>query len=119
LSFHSIKKFLNLYMDDKEKIMYFKNDDEFYEFCVMPKIIFRTEINPTTNKEYYVADWDFTQAYKNAIADGMYFMIKDENSSIFKHGAVTYRVATKPIKNLLQYINVKNPKLKKINEIIV
>ena len=96
--------------------MYFDNDDEFYIFSVDPNIITTpyTRADGTTG---YVADWDFTQGYKDAVADGVRFIIKDEDSQIYKHKAITHRVATKPISNLEQYFKKPNKLLKGVKKL--
>ena len=86
------------------EIMYFDNDDEFYEFCVVPQIV-TSEYQRQDGSIGYVADWNFSNAYLDAIDNGIYFIIKDENSNIYKNKEVTYRVNTKPIQNLLPYFN--------------
>jgi hypothetical protein len=92
--------------------MYFNSDDEFYDFCVNPQIVAR-ELNVKNNgTPLYAFDWNFTDQYNKALEENKIFIIKDEDSKIYKHGAVTYKTITKPIKNLEQYIkrNIKNKK---------
>ena len=48
-----------------------------------------------------------SEAYNDAINIGKHFMIEDENSQICKHGCVSYRTISKPIKNLETYFNDK------------
>ena len=84
-------------------IMYFDNDDEFYQFCVAPVVIPIASTKDGITS--YSFDFDFTQGYKNALSNGKRFVIKDEDSQIYKRGAVTYRTITKPIQNLDQYFN--------------
>ena len=90
---------------DKEKnIIYFDNDDEFYIYAVKPELIpIKTDHIDKYGNPVYYTDWNFTDVYNNAINNGSTFIIKDENSQIFKHGAVSYRTITKPIQNLEQY----------------
>lgn len=86
------------------QIMYFDNDDDFYNFCVNPKL-FARELSVTNNGEkLYSYDFDYTDAYKKALSDNKLFVIKDEDSQIYKHKAVSYRTITKPVKNLEQYL---------------
>ena len=64
--------------------------------------------NKTTNEEWYklpnnFTDFDFTHEYLDAIAKGLRFIIKDEDSQICKHKAVSYRTITKNIDNLDNY----------------
>lgn len=83
-------------------IMYFNNDDDFYCFCVNPNIII-SEYTRTDGTTGHVFDWDFTQTYKNAVENGTRFIIKDENSQICKHGAVSFHTCTKNVDNLEPY----------------
>jgi len=77
------------------KNIFFDNDDEFYQFCVVPQI----------NIVDGVMTFDLSSAYYNAVNNGCKFIIKDEDSSIFKHQAVSYRTLTQPVKNLVQYFD--------------
>lgn len=86
-------------MDVKEKVIYFDNDQEFYEYAVIPELV----SIPYTDKlgvDGYYTDFNFTPQYNNAINNGMTFIIKDKNSQIYKRGAVSYRTITKEISNL-------------------
>ena len=44
--------------------------------------------------------------YNKAVNNCIQFVIKDENSNIYKNGCVSYRTITKPISNLKQYFNI-------------
>lgn len=92
-------------MTDKEKnIIYFDNDDEFYEYAVVPEIVaYKTNHIDKFGYPIYYYDWNFSDMYNDDIKNGMLYMIKDENSQIFKHGAVTYSTITKSVPNLQQY----------------
>lgn len=83
--------------------MYFKCDDDFYQFCVVPVIIPREFVNKLTGETLYYMDFELSDAYKNALAQNKKFVIKDKNSQIFKHKCVSYRTITKPIENLEEY----------------
>lgn len=89
-------------IDNNENIMYFDTDNDFYEFCVLPKLVPIQYTNIDGDIAYYT-DFNFTNAYQDAIKNGIKFVIKDEDSQIQKHGSVTYRTITKPIENLCQY----------------
>lgn len=84
--------------------MYFTSDDEFYNFCVVPKLVVCTDTDDEGNVLRYT-DFNFSDAYNNAIAQNKKFIIRDENSRIFKHGCVSYRTITKPVSNLEEYTN--------------
>ena len=84
-------------------IIYFDSDAEFYDYCVIPEIIISDYIDIHGEKAYS-QDFNFTPQYNKAVANGMQFIIKDEDSQIYKHGGVNYRCITKPVSNLEQYI---------------
>ena len=88
--------------NDNENIIYFDNDDEFYEFCVVPKLVPVQYVNGDGQIAYYT-DFNLSDAYHDAVKAGKKFMIKNEDSSIFKHKCVSYRTLSKPIENLCQY----------------
>ena len=89
-------------METKDNIIFFNNDDEFYQYCVVPELVPVQYIDNSGVEKYYT-DFNFTPQYQHAIDNGMRFIIKDEDSNIFKHGAVSYRTITKDIQNLDQW----------------
>ena len=103
------------YADFVDNIMYFDSDDDFYRFCVNPTLVTQ-EYTKADGSDGYVADWNYSDEYLRALQNGIHFIIKDEDSQIFKHGEITHRVNTRPIDNLLPYY--KEPKNKIIKEII-
>ena len=86
-------------MEVLDNVIYFDNDDEFYDYCVEPKLITIPFVDKNGDTRYYT-DFNFTNAYNNDVKDGKIFIIKDENSQIYKHKAVSYRTITKEISNL-------------------
>lgn len=104
-------KIKNTYSDiDTEDILYFDNDDDFYNFCVEPKIYPAVDAN--LNDLGYI-DFNLSSAYQDAVTAGKSFMIKDLNSKIYKNQCVSYRTISKPIQNLKKYnIKYKNAKNK-------
>lgn len=91
--------------DKKQNIIYFDSDDEFYDYIVNPEmIICQTQRTDKYGNPVYYADWDFTKAYYDALQNKTVFIIKNEDSQIYKRGAVSYRTSTKPVQNLEQYI---------------
>lgn len=88
--------------------MFFSSDDEFYKFCVVPVLVTRQSVNGLTGEPVQYFDFDFTHEYLTAVSNGVKFIIKDEDSQIYKHGAVSYRTITKPVQNLKQYFNKYN-----------
>jgi len=91
-------------MEEINNIIYFDSDDDFYNFCVVPELVPR-EYTLADGRVVYFSDFDFTKCYKDALSQGKRFIIKDEDSSIFKHGAVSYRTITKNVDNLDQYFD--------------
>ena len=90
--------------DKEQNIIYFDNDDEFYDYVVVPEIVaYPTDHIDKYGYPVYYYDWNFSDMYNKDIKNGISFIIKDENSQIFKHGAVTYSTITKPVTNLQQY----------------
>ncbi len=88
---------------DKEyNILYFNDDDEFYTFCVKPQILL-TSIVDDEGVSHECTTFDFTDEYKTAVNNGTSFVIKDENSLITKHNAVSLGFHTKEVKNLEPY----------------
>lgn len=86
--------------------MYFDSDDDFYKFCVDP-IIIPVEYITDEGETKYSMDFNFTKSYQDAVNQGKIFIIKDPDSQIFKHQAVSYRTITKPIQNLEQYFGYR------------
>lgn len=83
-------------------VIYFDNDDAFYDFCVIPQLIILTRKDKDGN-EYKYTDFDFSKQYLDALKNDMKFVIKDQNSEIAKRGEVSYRTITKPVQNLQNY----------------
>ena len=91
-------------MQAVDKIIYFDNDQEFYDYAVIPELV----PIPYTDKsgiERYYTDFNFTPQYNNAVNNEMTFIIKDEDSQIYKHGGVSYRTIFKDIPNLEPWFN--------------
>ena len=99
------------------EIIYFESDEEFEDWAVAPyATIVETEYGKTWQG-------DHSDAYKEAIQQGKYFVIKDENSKVYKHGSVCKRVypdfqtsretilVKLPVKNLVDW-SMENFKLK-------
>ena len=96
-------------MTEEKNIIYFDSDEEFTDFCLAPYgvIVYGKDgSSPTWKGEY-------TEQYKNAIQKGMTFVIKDEDSVVFKHQCVAKVVPIQgtgrsagvklPVQNLEQY----------------
>lgn len=90
-------------IDKEQNIMFFDNDDEFYEFCVIPKIIPVPFTDPVSKETLYKMDFKLSDSYEKAKNNDTVFVICDDNSQIYKHGCVSYRTISKKIDNLEPY----------------
>ena len=89
---------LNCLRKNKPVKRYFENDDDFYNYCVDPRIV------PMKSEEgYYYTTFNFTPQYMSDVENGVKFIIKDTNSKIFKHQAVCVGIMNKRVQNLEQY----------------
>ena len=85
-------------MLELDNILYFDNDDDFFAFTVKPQVII------CDNESGYSGyDIDFTDDYKNAVSNNKRFCIKDENSKVYKHNCVSYKLMSKDVQNLEPY----------------
>lgn len=94
-------------LDKISNTMYFNSDDEFFRFAVVPMLVIKEWPSDSEQKRYY-RDFNLSKNYHQAVNDGKIFVIKDPNSQIFKHQAVSYRALTKPIENLEDWVVNKN-----------
>lgn len=85
-------------MLELDNIIYFDTDNDFYAFCVKPQVMVCD--NTSGNISY---DFDFTDDYKTALTNNKKFCIKDENSKIYKHNCVSYKLISKDVQNLEPY----------------
>lgn len=92
--------YIDMDMEDPN-VRYFDNDDEFYKYCVVPELV-----PVDLGNGLYSATFNFSSQYQDDIKNGIRFIIKDEDSKIFKNGAVSYRTITKPVQNLEQYFKL-------------
>ena len=91
---------LNNLKQNQPIIRYFDNDDDFYNYCVDPRIV------PMKSKEgFYYTTFNFTPQYLSDVNDGVKFVIKDSNSKIFKRQAVCVGLMNKRVQNLEQYFD--------------
>lgn len=89
---------LNNLKQKQPVIRYFDNDDDFYSYCVDPRII-----PMKSDKGFYYTTFNFTPQYLSDIENGVKFIIKDVDSVIFKHKAVCVGLMNKRVQNLEQY----------------
>lgn len=74
----------------KSNILFFENDDEFADFCIAPYAI--VKISEKGNPYY---EGEFSEIYLKAIEEGKKFVIKDEDSKVYKRSSVSARVFAK------------------------
>jgi hypothetical protein len=85
-------------MRQEGNTLYFTDDDEFYEWCVIPQL----KVCKTPGGILFT-DFEFSPQYNDAVLGNMEFIIEDKNSKITKRQHVSYRTNTKKIQNLKQY----------------
>ena len=84
-----------------DNIIFFDSDDEFYNFAVVPQTYVKY-VN-YNNESRPVMDFDLSYKYNRAIDNNYNFIIRNEDSQIYKHGCVNFGCMSKPIKNLKPY----------------
>ena len=113
----SIKRINNLInMTEEKNIVFFESDDEFTDFCIAPYAVVKRSADGTLSVEGQYSDM-----YKKYIEEGKTFIIKDEDSQVFKHQCISKRVPVKvdgfpsynrltlvqlPVQNLEQYFRI-------------
>ena len=100
-------------MTEEKNIVFFESDDEFTDFCIAPYAVVKRSADGTLSVEGQYSDM-----YKKYIEEGKTFIIKDEDSKVYKHQCVSKRVPVKvddfpsynrltlvrlPVQNLEQY----------------
>ena len=94
-------------VDDTDNIMYFDNDEAFADFCIKPAlVIFTSKCSDDIDRMF--ADYEFTDAYKNAVNCGKRFCVRDLCSHVNKDGYLSYKAATKKIDNVEKYYGDEN-----------
>ena len=67
-------------IDEENNIIYFDNDEEFYDFCVESYSINRRVLDHRVRK----SGWDFSDWYKSHVNEATKIVILDENSTILR-----------------------------------
>lgn len=70
--------------------IYFNSDNEFTDFCVRP---YATVVYPQTGRPYI--EVDYSDEYKRCLSQEKTFVIKDEDSVVYKRQCVCKRVLVK------------------------
>lgn len=87
----------------QEDIIYFNTDDDFYKYCVNPKLVQVEKINSIGETNAY-CDWNFTPGYLEDVKSNKVFIIRDKNSKIIKrNNIVSYRTISKKVQNVKPY----------------
>lgn len=79
--------------DTKTNTIIFDNDDDLFQFAVVPEFVLCTDENGV---QY--ADWMFTDDYNDAVAGNYELLMNDLNSRFLKNQDIHYKGITKPIK---------------------
>lgn len=87
-----------LEMTEKGKFIFFDTDEEFCDYAINPEMKF-TKLDDGV----YVHNLDYTEEYLDAVNANKYFVIKNRDSKIAKHNAVSMHTITKPVKNIISY----------------
>jgi hypothetical protein len=72
------------------KIFFFESDDEFTDFCIAPYAVVKRSSEGTL-----FVEGQYSDMYKKYIEQGKTFIIKDENSQVYKRQCVNKRVPVK------------------------
>ena len=88
-------------METKENFIYFESDEEFEDFCVAPYGVIEYS---QTGSPFWKGQ--YSDQYNNAIQKGMRFVIKNEDSTVYKRMCATKRV---PIKGTSSVASVQLP----------
>lgn len=73
-----------------DNVIFFDNDDEFSDFCLLPY----TELHETENGAY-IGVAKPSEQYLQAVEQGKIFVIRDKGSKALKRMSITKRVAVK------------------------
>lgn len=95
-------------MEIKKNIISFDSDKEFEDFCIASYAAVKRSANGTL-----FVEGQYSDMYKKYIEEGKTFIIKDEDSRVYKHQCVSKRVSVQgtgrcatvqlPVQNLEEY----------------
>ena len=71
-------------IDQTNNIIYFDNDEEFYDYCVETYSINRRVRDQRVRK----AGWDFSDWYQSHVNDATKIVILDDDSTILRRGGM-------------------------------
>lgn len=113
MAFKLNSKTAKQFIENENNIIFFESDDEFTDFCIAPYAVAKRSSDGTL-----FVEGQYSDMYKKYIEQGKTFIIKDEDSQVFKHQCVSKRVSVKiddlpsysrfdvvqlPVQNLEQY----------------
>jgi hypothetical protein len=79
-------------IDKNNNTFIFENDDELYNFAVIPEYVVVTDEMGNQGM-----GWNFTEDYLDAVAGNGEFLMNDLNSRCLKHQVIDFRGVSKPI----------------------
>ena len=77
-------------IENENNIIFFESDDEFTDFCIAPYAVVKRSSDGTL-----FVEGQYSDMYKKYIEQGKTFIIKDENSQVYKRQCVNKRVPVK------------------------
>ena len=101
------KSYEAMNIDEEKNILYFDNDDEFYEYCVNLDLVVITSDQGTP-----FSDWFFTEWYQSHVDDATKIVILDDNSTILRrYGMVAGRGGVCKQINAYRAVNFKHKQM--------
>ena len=73
-----------MHIDQENNIIYFDNDEEFYDFCVESYSINRRVLDHRVRK----SGWDFSDWYQSHVNEATKIVILDDKSTILHRGGI-------------------------------
>lgn len=102
-------------MTEENNIIFFESDEEFADFCIAPYAV----VKRSADGKPFV-EGQYSDMYKKYIEEGKTFIIKDEDSKVYKHQCVSKRVPVKvddfPTYNRLTLVQLPVQNLEKYFE---
>lgn len=77
----------------KKNYAVFDDDEDFFEYAICKNPV----ILPLGDTGLTYFTFDYSKGYKQDTEKGIKFLIKGSNSSVIKHGAISYRTVTLPV----------------------
>jgi hypothetical protein len=90
MAFKLNSKTAKQFIENENNIIFFESDDEFTDFCIAPYAVVKRSSDGTL-----FVEGQYSDMYKKYIEQGKTFIIKDENSQVYKRQCVSKRVPVK------------------------